>query len=85
MVATRTGREAMDVAAATDAHGFGPSLRALWAQAQRVGFDDAAAWAHVRHWAIRRPTLAKPPAATMSIPTWRARVRNATAGEFCAA
>ena len=31
MGVTRTGGEAMDVSAATDAHGFGPSLRALWA------------------------------------------------------
>lgn len=67
MGVTRTGGEAMDVSAATDAHGFGPSLRALWAQAERVGFDDAEAWAHVRDWAIRRPTLAKPPAATTAL------------------
>ena len=33
-------------------HGCGPSLRALWAQAKRIGLEDAEGWAHIREWAM---------------------------------
>ena len=36
-------------------HGYGPSLRELWAKAKEAGADDQAAWDRIRHWILYRP------------------------------
>ena len=36
-------------------HGYGPSLRRLWAEAKSRGADETRAWAAIREWARHRP------------------------------
>lgn len=38
-----------------DPHGYGLSMRRLWAQAKRAGKSDAGAWENIVTWAIHRP------------------------------
>jgi hypothetical protein len=56
----------IDIAVAEDPHGYGPSIRRLWAEAKRIGLSDEEAWAHVKEWTLRRPKLAKAPAAELT-------------------
>ncbi len=49
----RQGR--LDADSLDAVHGYGPSLRALWAEARRQGLDDRAAWLHIHAWARRPP------------------------------
>jgi hypothetical protein len=57
----------IDIKAAEDPHGYGPSIRRLWAQAKRIGLSDDEAWTHVKEWALRQPKLAKAPAPAMEL------------------
>jgi len=50
---SRGGR--LDVSSMDEAHGYGPSLRALWAEAKRLGKSTAGAWEHVVAWGRHRP------------------------------
>lgn len=36
-------------------HGYGPSLRTLWAAAQRFEYSQSEAWQHILAWARHRP------------------------------
>jgi hypothetical protein len=44
-----------DVASLDQPHGYGPSMRALWAAAQRLGHPAPEAWQHILTWARHRP------------------------------
>jgi uncharacterized protein YjaG (DUF416 family) len=46
----------IDVRAVTDPHGFGPSLRWLWSEANARGLAGEDAWNHINAWARHRPT-----------------------------
>jgi hypothetical protein len=45
-----------DVTSFDQPHGYGPSMRALWLEAQRLGHPEAEIWRHIVAWARHRPT-----------------------------
>jgi hypothetical protein len=45
----------LDVSSSTQPHGYGPSLRALWGQARRLGQSGEAAWEFIVAWGRHRP------------------------------
>jgi uncharacterized protein YjaG (DUF416 family) len=46
----------LDAGSLEQPHGYGPSLRRLWAQAKRLGQPDLDAWQHILAWARHRPS-----------------------------
>jgi hypothetical protein len=48
--------DGVDVRSCTEPHGYGPSLRSLWAEAKSLGRSDLEAWEHLTVWARHRPT-----------------------------
>jgi uncharacterized protein YjaG (DUF416 family) len=49
--------QTIDVDSLDALHGYGPSVRRLWAEAKRAGKSDAEAWQHLRAWAHHRPAM----------------------------
>jgi uncharacterized protein YjaG (DUF416 family) len=47
----------LDVTSVDAPHGYGPSVRRLWAEAKARGKTDAQAWQHVVAWARHRPAV----------------------------
>ena len=45
----------VDAHAIEDPHGFGPSIRSLWAEARRAGLSEDDCWQSLITWARRRP------------------------------
>jgi hypothetical protein len=56
-LAFSNGHMGFDVKAIEHLHGYGPSLRRLWAEARSRGADDGQAWAAIREWARHRPAV----------------------------
>jgi hypothetical protein len=44
------------VASLAELHGYGPSIRRLWADAKAFAFSEPDAWRRVMAWAVHRPT-----------------------------
>lgn len=64
----------LDAASLEDLHGYGPSLRRLWAEAAALGLSGRDAWLHIADWARHRPAGWGPPGQ----PKRRRRTREAT-------
>jgi len=45
-----------DVTAFDQPHGYGPSMRALWLEAERLGYSKTEVWRHIVTWARHRPS-----------------------------
>jgi hypothetical protein len=45
----------IDVSSFAEPHGYGPSLRSLWAEVKRLGRSDLEAWEHLIVWGRHRP------------------------------
>jgi hypothetical protein len=58
----------LDVRSLAEPHGYGPSLRRLWAEAKQRDLSDEAAWSHIVAWAQHRP------------PAWEAEDRRKKKG-----